>query len=1438
MAHNAVDDQIQHEKDVLFIHSSEHSNLALTTSPLDGTNFLIWRRAVYVSLGTKMKLGFIDGSFPQPAPGSPNFEQWRRVDLMVTSWIWNSMTKDIVESFMYCGNSRELWLAIQERYGRSNGPMVYQLQREIALVSQQELTLTAYLTKVTKLWNELNCLMPTPKCKCGGCTCGINKEIESLNSRNQLMQFLMGLHENFNNERSQILMLDPLPSIETAFSMIYTVEQQRIIQTNLEVTSNNVAYQLALKENRREGDKGMQKRKFVFDKKKLFCSHCKKQGHTQENCFLLHGTPDWYKSLTERKQKGKMFAGNVDANAESLQHSPKQDASHMMAEILRLLQKNTTPSDPITSSANFAHYDNEFAGNISRPPIIDLSYWIIDTGATNHVCANIDLFHTYAKPSTPLFLHLPDNSKISVKYIGTVRLTASIILENVFFVPLFSVNLISVSQLCRHNLYRFQFTESRCILQDQDNREDLVIGELSRNLYVYKPNSILCSSVQDVTCFNSVTCTPDLWHNRLGHAPIKTIQKISSIDCNYDSTNTLCDICHRAKQARIPFPHSVSHATKPFALVHMDLWGPYSTSNLCGGSYVLTLLDDHSRCLWTFIIKQKSQVPSILKQFSSLVQNQFNHRIKILRSDNGSEFLTHECQLLCSTLGIVHQTSCTYTPQQNGRIERKHRHLLDVARALLFQASLPIRFWGDAILTATYLINRTPSKILHWLTPYQCLHGQTPQYHHLRTFGCLCYATNLSPHRSKFHSRAFKCILIGYSMHQKAYKLFNLDNGQVLFSRDVRFYETHFPFAHDSSPSISPAPLPAVPTHLDASPPVSASEDIPSQPPITSSRSPASPILRRSSRQISKPAWLNDFVSTLSMSNVLYPSTTAYSSFVASLSVLQEPRSYLEAVEHKEWRDAMAAELKALEQNHTWRLMPLPVGKKPIGCKWVFKTKLRADGSIERYKARLVAKGFNQIAGVDYTDNFSPVAKPVTVRLFLSLAAARGWPIHQMDVNNAFLHGHLDEDLYMMPPEGYKVESGVVCKLERSIYGLKQASRQWNVELTAKLKDFGFRQSGHDHCLFTKGTHDDFLALLVYVDDMLVMASSLASIESVKQYLHSLFTIKDLGDARYFLGLEIGRNSDGIFVAQSKYIQDIVRDTGLTSAKSVSTPLPLGLKLSADAGALFPDPDRFRRLVGRLLYLGFTRPDISYSVQQLSQYLSHPCDRHWKAALHVVRYLKGAPSKGLFLPSNSSLELMGYCDADWASCPDSRRSLTGFCVFFGDALISWKTKKQSTVSRSTAEAEYRSMATLVCELRWLSFLLSDFGISISLPIRLYCDNQAALHIMANPVFHERTKHIEIDCHVVRNAYTEGFIAPSHVRSSLQLADLFTKVLGVKTFAHLVGKLGLVALLPPPTCGGAVEEIDQINQKMNSQTTDAVVEDDDMKDDDNISIDAG
>ncbi|KAL2251561.1 UNVERIFIED_CONTAM: Retrovirus-related Pol polyprotein from transposon RE2 [Sesamum indicum] len=929
-------------------------------------------------------------------------------------------------------------------------------------------------------------------------------------------------------------MLDPLPNVEKAFSMIFSVEQQRAIHTSIDMNSNNMAYQLNLKGNKREDDRYAQKKKFIANKRSLMCSHCHKPGHGQETCFQLHGVPDWYKSLNDRKKKGRSFAANIDAKGDDTQGN----AAEMMNQLLELLRKANVSPDPITNHANFAQFEEEFAGNVAKPSCIDLSTWIIDTGATNHVCASIALFHSFVKPVNPHFIYLPDGSRNQVQYVGMVKLNDDITLNNVFFVPHFSVNLISVSQLCSHTDYQLHFTKDTCFLQDLENKTTKSIAHLFNNLYIFRQHpSCFTSAIAAVKhSLGSVNCTSSLWHKRLGHASLQAVKRLVDIDLSI--------------LMLIKFP--VKSATKQCKLV-------------------------------------------FLFQLVCLI-------------------LVFRLSLFTSTYGV-----------------------------------LPLHLHPDH--TQPSISQHTPSE------------------------------------------------------------------------------------------------------HIPASTPVSAPEQSPS------------PVVRRSSRVTRRPLWLDDFVSVTSNPHIVHPSNAAYTSFVAPVSILQEPKSFQEATRHQEWIDVMKAELTALEDNHTWIRTPLPAGKKPIRCKWVYKTKLRADGSVERYKARLVAKGFTQIPGVDYTENFSPVEKPVTVRVFLSIAAAHNWPLQQMNVNNVLLHGYLEEDLYMKPPEGYPVQ-----------------------------EEFGFTQSAYDHCFFTKKTDNGLLALLVYVDDIIVTTPSLELIQTVKDYLHSLFTIKDLSNACYFLGLEIARSSDGLYLAQTKYVRDIIKDTGMSSAKSVSTPFPLGLKLTTASGALLSQPNQYRRLIGRLLYLGFTRPEISHSVQQLSQFLTRPCDAHWRAALHVVRYLKGEPSKGLFFPATYNFELTAYCDADWASCTDSRRSLTGYCIFLGAALVSWKTKKQSTVSRSTAEAEYRSMAATVCELKWLSYLLSDFDITLPLPVRLFCDNQAALHIMLSAT----CRH-------------------------------FYEITASQDVCIFTGHLGLAALHPSPTCGGAVELGDVLAMEDKAATATAVIEVEDEDD---------
>jgi len=431
----------------------------------------------------------------------------------------------------------------------------------------------------------------------------------------------------------------------------------------------------------------------------------------------------------------------------------------------------------------------------------------------------------------------------------------------------------------------------------------------------------------------------------------------------------------------------------------------------------------------------------------------------------------------------------------------------------------------------------------------------------------------------------------------------------------------------------------------------------------------------------------------------------------------------------------MVDEIQALQDNGTWQITTLPPGKQALGCKWIYRIKYHSDGSIERFKARLVILGNHQVEGMDFNETFAPVAKMVTIRTVLAVAAVKDWELHQMDVHNAFLHGDLEEDVYMKLPPGFSMQyRGMVCKLRKSLYGLRQAPRCWFAKLSAALLEYGFQQSSSDHSLFILRRLQVQLVVLVYVDDLLIAGNDSLATQRFKDYLHTCFHMKDLGKLKYFLGVEVARSPIGIFLSKRKYALDIIRETGLLGSRPSSTPLEENHRLALAEGPMLSNPNQYRRLVGRLIYLCFTRPDLTYSVHVLSQFMQQPREKHWQAALRVVRYLKGQPGQGILLHRDNVLTLNGWCDSDWASCPLTRRSITGWFILLGNSPVSWKTKKQHTVSRSSAEAEYRSMAITTCELKWLKALLSDIGISHPQPIPLSCDSQAALHISKNPVF--------------------------------------------------------------------------------------------------------
>ncbi|KAJ0940684.1 putative RNA-directed DNA polymerase [Helianthus annuus] len=569
----------------------------------------------------------------------------------------------------------------------------------------------------------------------------------------------------------------------------------------------------------------------------------------------------------------------------------------------------------------------------------------------------------------------------------------------------------------------------------------------------------------------------------------------------------------------------------------------------------------------------------------------------------------------------------------------------------------------------------------------------------------------------------------------------------------------------------------------------------------TSSALESRSVNRRSSRVTNMPKRFEDYVvdgkvkygiekfvnySKLSIENKC---------FATCLNKSIEPRSFNEAVKDPNWVTAMNDEIEALNRNGTWDLVHLPKGRSLVGCKWIYKIKYKSSGEIERFKARLVAKGYSQKEGVDFDETFAPVVKMVTIRCVLSLAVQNDWKLFQLDINNAFLYGDLHEDVYMSLPEGYySKDESRVCKLKKSLYGLKQAPRMWNEKLVKVLIDFGFVQSMCDYSMFVKNNNNTVVILLVYVDDIVLTGNSLDEITKVKKALKSNFLIKDLGELKYFLGIEVIKDKNGICLSQRKYCMELLSEYGMLGCKPSNCPIEQNhvvANICKEKHQLLLNVTFYQKLVGKLIYLSHTRPDIAYGVHFLSQHMHSPTVGHLEIAYKLLRYLKKSPGKGIMFKRNISFDMQAYADSDWGkSVTESRKSVTGFCVFLGNNLVSWKSKKQSTVSRSSAEAEYRALCAVACEVLWLINILSELSVNVNLPVCLFCDSSAALSIAANPVFHDRTKHFELDLFFLREKISKGILKPVGINSEDQIADVFTKGMLATQHDFLCEKLNM------------------------------------------------
>jgi hypothetical protein len=788
------------------------------------------------------------------------------------------------------------------------------------------------------------------------------------------------------------------------------------------------------------------------------------------------------------------------------------------------------------------------------------------------------------------------------------------------------------------------------------------------------------------------------------------------------------------------------------------------------------MIDDFSKYTVLYLLKNKSEVPEKIKEYVKLVQTKFSKTPKVIRSDRGGEYVNEVLTRFFKNEGITPQFTVPYTPQQNGVAERKNRYLTEMTRSMLIDSKLPNKYWGEAISTANYLQNILPASS-EAVTPYERWEGVQPCLTHIRQFGCQTYCVIPAHKRQKLDSKAVKLTFVGYAEGTKGYRLLDTANDKIYISRDVKFIEVD-PHQCASTPSEGNSNEPT--TTCDSEVEVELTTTPDSRNIMGQQQTEAQTELRRSSRLSKRPQRL------IETANVAAEVT--------------EPKTFEEASRCKEsveWRKAMESEIHSLKQNGTWSIQELPNGKTAIGCKWVYKAKTDDEGNVIRYKARLVAQGFSQKFGEQYDEVFAPVARPETFRLLLTIAGQKQMCVKHYDIQSAYLNGDLSHEVYMKQPEGYhEGDSNAVCKLNKSLYGLKQGAVEWNRKLNDILTKTNFTRSQNDSCLYSKQVNDDWMYICIHVDDLIVASTTASLLSTFEEQMNEVLVMKNLGDVKHYLGLQVERDENSVFLLhQTNYINKKLREFGLSDSKPSRIPVDTGYQKQQTMQDDMKNKEVYRQAIGSLLYLATnTRPDIAVSTSILARKVSKPSEADWTEVKRIFKYLIHTKDKKLKLGNIQqwdNMQLTGYADADWGGDTTERKSNTGYFFKYLGAPIVWASRKQTLVALSSTEAEYIALSEATQEAICLRRLLEDFNQQITGPTVIYEDNQSCIKLLQDERSSHRTKHIATKYHFVRDLFKSGDIDVKYCPSETMTADVLTKPLGAEKLRQFTRDLGLV-----------------------------------------------
>lgn len=1302
----------------------------------------LWKFKVRILMKAREVFDVVDGTSEKPNLTQSDYaaaiKDWNKKDITAQNIISATIGQQPTLHIMNSNSSSDMWKKLMSIYEQKSNTSVHFLQQRFyGYVKDPNDSISMHIAKLEEIAQQLNDLK------------------EGISESMLMTKILMTLPSNYNHFHSAWESTAEKERTAENLRTRLMIEESRISSQEPGETSEAL---FAKKSGQRKSRNSSKK-----SKEKGICFHCNESGHWKRDC-------------------------------------PKRKSSNEKGE------------------------SQAFSCELFRS-ISDKDAWFLDSGASDHMSNKFEWFGKYEKFTSPKMIRIGNGELIPAYGIGDIDIVAYDSkqwmpkhLSGVLYVPAIHLNLFS---MCRTLEKGFTLTSDDTKCEFKSNGNVVAVGE--RQSRLYKMLFKVVSSEDGASAYTAVKKESlRKWHERLCHQNVAHVKQfLRNNNIEYIDEQFVCEACIYGKHHRSSFSNREEKSSECGQIIHADVAGPIEPASIGGSRYFVVFKDDFSHFRYVRFMKNKSEVFNHFRNFVKMVDTQYDFRVRICRSDNGGEFCSRNMTEFMNERGIVHQRTVPYTPEQNGSAEREMRTIGEAARTMIHSRNLNEALWAEAVSTAVYVLNATGTSTVVGKTPFELWHRKKANIEHLKSFGVDVYKHIPKQLRRKLDRKAVKCVFVGYGENVKGFRMWNPETNKVEHARDVIFDEVSIENGvvvncngggdvteNDNNTSVSEDSSVAagdaenlVNTTNEANDSTNSTNVIEISSSVDDEFDDCDEgIEDNSDNRINMQKWCD-----VTQSNILHHRRlrrqNASADFccetdaVAFMATFEEPATYKEAMnspQKEQWIGAMDEEFSSLQQNRTWALVDLPPGKKVIDNRWVFKVKMNTDGSVDRYKARLVIRGFTQEYGVDYSETFSPVVKFTSIRTILAIAAQRNLKLRQFDVKTAFLYGELEEDVYMTQPIGYDNGSGKVCKLLKSLYGLKQASRCWNQKFTSFIKQFDFVASKSDPCVFIHSKGSVTIVLAIYVDDGLMAASNDECIQPVIDFLNKHFEIK-VSEAKCFLGLEIDQRPDGaIYIHQSAYARKVLNRFRMTECHAVTVPAdPNQILCTSDVRneSKFP----YREVIGSLMYLAIaTRPDISYAIGNCSRFMENPATVHIGAVKRILKYISGTLNFGLCYSGSREFHLRGFSDADYAGDVNNRRSTSGCIFLLGTCAISWFSTKQKSVALSTTEAEYVAASEAIKELIWLKRLLGEIAPNIDRVPSFYMDNQSAIKIVKNPELHKRTKHIDVRYHFIRERYEWKEFKLEYVSSNEQIADIFTKALARNKFEFFRNEMNIVS----------------------------------------------